>query len=779
MDTLTLLRHPSKLLAKTWRANGTVAPYDQAKFFAPSSVPLAGIADLSAQLTRLELEPHACVIRGMYRGDDHATGAGLAPENGRVRRLLELFDDAPHHWVLIEIDSFEPLTADPVRDAVAAIDEYITTCLPACFHGAAYHWQLSNSAGHASKAGVLKAHVWFWLATPYTSTQLKAWAKATGLAGPVLDDAVFNPMQIHYTAAPVFDAGVANPVPVRSGFVPALLDDAVALAIDQAVLDQAQVLRPRQRADLVVTDDPVADLLFEQGRVLGESREGALIIACPWEDEHSHDTTGSDSTVWFPAGTNGYDRGHFKCLHAHCADRLDLEFFQAIGYRENTLAGFEAIPKGDCPEEVEPPHFDYYAYLPAHQYIHRPTRQFYPAASVDGNLAYKIDNKKPSAWLDRYRAVQQATWHPDYDELLRDVVVADGGFISKPGMLVYNRYRPPIIVPSNADPSRWLNHLRRIYPEDCGYITKWLAHRVQRPGEKINHALVLGGDQGIGKDTMLHPAKEGVGPWNWADIEPKKMMGQFNPWVESVVLCINETRDLGDVDRFAFYDHTKTYIAAPPDVLMCNDKHAKEYPVFNVMGVVMTTNHKTGGIYLPADDRRHYVAWSEAHKEDFDEEYWTDLWGWLATGGAQAVVGYLRRVDLTGFNPKAPPPKTEAFFAIVQANTNPDDVALADLTLDESGNKRPIVTLNMLASAAMAAGDVALYSVLTERKNRPRVPHLMERAGYVPVRNPDAKDGRWAICGERVVFYADSSVSLPARIRNAQKFTRPSVADLV
>ena len=26
-------------------------------------------------------------------------------------------------------------------------------------------------------------------------------------------------------------------------------------------------------------------------------------------------------------------------------------------------------------------------------------------------------------------------------------------------------------------------------------------------------------------------------------------------------------------------------------------------------GVIMTTNHKAGGLYLPPDDRRHYVAW--------------------------------------------------------------------------------------------------------------------------------------------------------------------------
>jgi len=33
--------------------------------------------------------------------------------------------------------------------------------------------------------------------------------------------------------------------------------------------------------------------------------------------------------------------------------------------------------------------------------------------------------------------------------------------------------------------------------------------------------------------------------------------------------------------------------------------------------VIITTNHKTDGIYLPADDRRHMVAWSNLTKDDF------------------------------------------------------------------------------------------------------------------------------------------------------------------
>jgi hypothetical protein len=44
-------------------------------------------------------------------------------------------------------------------------------------------------------------------------------------------------------------------------------------------------------------------------------------------------------------------------------------------------------------------------------------------------------------------------------------------------------------------------------------------------------------------------------------------------------------------------------------VLRIDEKNTKEYNVFNCCGLILTSNHKTAGIYLPADDRRYYVPW--------------------------------------------------------------------------------------------------------------------------------------------------------------------------
>ena len=153
-------------------------------------------------------------------------------------------------------------------------------------------------------------------------------------------------------------------------------------------------------------------------------------------------------------------------------------------------------------------------------------------------------------------------------------------------------------------------------PDEAEHIIDWLAHRVQRPHEKINHALVLGGEQGIGKDTMLEPVKHAIGPWNFQEASPRQVLGRFNGFLKAVILRISEARDLGEFDRFKFYDHMKAYTAAPPDTLRVDEKHLREYAILNVCGVIITTNHKTDGIYLPADDRRHYVAWSDRTKDD-------------------------------------------------------------------------------------------------------------------------------------------------------------------
>jgi hypothetical protein len=406
---------------------------------------------------------------------------------------------------------------------------------------------------------------------------------------------------------------------------------------------------------------------------------------------------------------------------------------------------------------------DFRAFMPAHSYIYVPTREMWPASSVNARVppVPGASGKPiaPSTWLDRHRPVEQMTWAPGLPMLIPDRLVDDGGWIEHAGVTCFNLYRPPTIALGNASKAEpWLDHVHRVYLNDADHIIRWFAHRVQRPQEKINHALVLGGAQGIGKDTLLEPVKRAVGPWNCKEVSPTQILGRFNGFLKSVILRVSEARDLGEYDRFQLYDHMKAYTAAPPDVLRVDEKNLREHSVFNVTGVVITTNHKTDGIYLPADDRRHYVAWSDLTKEHFTPDYWIRLWRWYnVEGGDRHVAAYLAELDISDFDPKAPPPKTRAFWDIVNASRSPEDAELADV-LESIGNP-PVTTL--IEIITNAPEDFREW--LKNRRNGRAIPHRLEDCGYTAFHNDDAKDGLWRINGRRQVVYARAELSAQAR----------------
>ena len=425
---------------------------------------------------------------------------------------------------------------------------------------------------------------------------------------------------------------------------------------------------------------------------------------------------------------------------------------------------------------------DFRAYMPGHSYIFMPCRDIWPAASVNSRLglipAIGADGKpkrkkgrdvmiRANEWLDQNRAVEQMTWVPGMPMLIENRLVVDGGWIEREGVTCFNLYRPPRIKPGNAAKAKpWIDHGRRVFGADADQIVRWLAQRVQSPEIKINHALVLGGAPGIGKDTLLEPVKLAVGPWNFREVSPTQLLGRFNNFVRSVIMRVNEARDLGEVNRFAFYYHTKALTAAPPDVLRVDEKGLREYYVFNCVGLIYTTNHKTDGLYLPADDRRHYVAWSDCQKEHFPDGYWNRIWGWYADGGYEHVAAYLAELDLSDFDPKAPPAKTAAFQSIVNVNRAPEDAELADV-IDSLKNPDALTAKQLMA---VATGTTADW--LTDRVTRRSLPYRLERCGYVSVGNPDAKDGMWKINGVRQAIYAKVSLNLRDQLLAVRKFCR-------
>jgi len=429
----------------------------------------------------------------------------------------------------------------------------------------------------------------------------------------------------------------------------------------------------------------------------------------------------------------------------------------------------------------------FFAYMPMHNYIYAPGRAHWPGASVnsripsikmtDGNGQPVLDDKgkqiiiSATAWLDKHKPVEQMTWAPGLPLVIYDKLILEGGWTNNPGVSVFNLYRPADTLASGdaSMAERWVDHIRFVYPHEADHIINWLAHRVQRPDEKINHALVLGGDQGVGKDTLLEPVKHAIGPWNFQEASPQQILGRFNGFLKAVILRVSEARDLGEYDRFSFYDHMKTYIASPPDTLRVDEKHLREYNIPNVCGIIITTNHKNDGIFLSEDDRRHYVAWSPRKKEDpkFQDGYWSRLWEWYSSGGLANVAAYLRQLDISSFDPKAPPSKTPAFWSIVDSNRPHEEAELAD-AIDKLNNPDAFTLIQI----RNATRDTSLVEWLDDRKNRRTVPYRLEKCGYVPVRNSAAKDGLWVVSHKRQAIYAKVALTLQDQLSAAAKVVK-------
>lgn len=408
-------------------------------------------------------------------------------------------------------------------------------------------------------------------------------------------------------------------------------------------------------------------------------------------------------------------------------------------------------------------------HLPSGQVYHVPEGKFWPTASVDarlppidvGNSAGGMPGKtiKPSRWLAQNAAVHDMTWAPGMPRMIRGYSLRDGVWRDAPGRCILNTYEPPELpMPRNMGVDRWLKHIAKIYPDDCEILLDWMSFVAQNPGIKVNWAIVLSGAQGIGKDFILDPLRRAVGKFSNATPE-MIIKSEFNSYLKTRVLIINEAKDTGGENKFQFYEKTKTIITSPPDVHVINEKFGRPYEIPNLNGTVITTNHGVGGMYLPADDRRHHVAHSECTKADFSTSYWDDLWGWMRTSGAvEDCAAWLLARDVSRFNPKIPPERNAAFWQMVNSGQSAEANSLADVIEHIADETFTLDQVAMVAEMECQMRELAQW--VRDPRNATKVVRALSDVGVVKHHNPgEPRRGRWLVNGKRLVLYKRQSGS--------------------
>jgi hypothetical protein len=281
------------------------------------------------------------------------------------------------------------------------------------------------------------------------------------------------------------------------------------------------------------------------------------------------------------------------------------------------------------------------------------------AREFDGDKA-----RAEQAWLTgkdaRCEQAQSLVYHPG---LPRGVITRGAG------VRVYNSYCPSRLQPVPGDVEPWLSLLRALDLEEGERGAEWLLDRlawyVQRPGFKVNHGILLGGDKGIGKDSFLSPVLDAVGRHNVTVAEGSELASEFNSFLaRTKVLIVNEIDYGNHRDREIVGEKLKRVLAAPPLTLRVNEKNLRPYEIPNLVQVVMLTNHRLC-LHIDPGERRYLPLWCRLSIPDTGEakrawdQWFIGYWKWLEQGGVARVAHWLQSRDISHLSPGERPPITK------------------------------------------------------------------------------------------------------------------------
>lgn len=569
-DQITVLAHKTALACKRWYLGpeGQLRVQDYQKQgitrFACNTLDVEDADALFNYLEQLRAEKHAFIIRGeLVPGRD--------PDDVRRTKKQKrgeppYFRERARQWVMVDCD--QVLESREVEDLDLArpedCEEGVSRLLkkmPPELRAAGCWWHLSNSAGF--KPGV-RAHLWFWLDRPMGWKDLDLWAeRVNDEAGRrLIDPAVFETVQEHYTADPLLDDGVVDPVGKRSGRRPgpALSLPRVAERKDGYKLKLAHLRDPRCQATHPHLRDAAASYFCARGP---DADAGELLRAMRGAVQERHRLAGAagEETIYDEDKLQSYVDGAREFASERATQRERLQLAQDGTPKptiENARALLASAPewdgvlakneRGDRIEALaRPPFEDGYAGPQAS----------YPRAWTD------TDDLRVVAWLQRAHGLAAGK---DCARAAVDLVASETVIEPVRDYLLAQRW--------DGEPriDFWLQVLLGV--PDSRYARRvgamWLVQAVARtlePGCKADGVLVLEGGQGLRKSSFLRDLcgglryfREGIG-----DIHQKDtLLAMASAWV--VEMRENPGISGREIEAYkTFIDRQDDFYRAPYD----------------------------------------------------------------------------------------------------------------------------------------------------------------------------------------------------------------------
>lgn len=219
------------------------------------------------------------------------------------------------------------------------------------------------------------------------------------------------------------------------------------------------------------------------------------------------------------------------------------------------------------------------------------------------------------------------------------------------------------------------------------WVLKWIAYPLQHPGAKMESAVVMHGEEGLGKNFFWAVVSRIYRDYATV-ITQNELESQFNTWSSRKLFMVaNEV-----VSRSELREHKgrlKNYITETE--LQINEKLLPLRTERNHMNFVFLSN-ETQPLALDRTDRRYLVIWTPPIAQA--KEFYGAVGEEVDNGGAAGLYARLLEMDLGDFNEHTKPIFTEAKRNLIEISK-----AAPELFYDQwAGGLLPVRFISALAA---------------------------------------------------------------------------------
>jgi len=186
------------------------------------------------------------------------------------------------------------------------------------------------------------------------------------------------------------------------------------------------------------------------------------------------------------------------------------------------------------------------------------------------------------------------------------------------------------------------------------WLCCWLAFPLQYVGAKMQTAVLMHSRvHGSGKSFFFDGVMRGVYGEYCKTFGQAELESQYNDWISQALFGVFEEV----LSRSQRYSHTGTIKQMiTGQKVRINQKYMQGWEESNHMNCVFLSN-EVEPLPVEPSDRRLLVIWPE---EKLLDQLQTGVDAELKAGGAAAFMGWLLRVDTSGFSEHSKPPMTDA-----------------------------------------------------------------------------------------------------------------------